>query len=159
MKKSRPKNRPGKARIPRERQAAPVSARLEELARDFAARFGSVERVMEALVEAVGRENVRRASAKLGSARSLAALAGHVANGKLVEAQVVSSPGSAAVEFSESTSMGEVLTESVVAGLADISPEQAAPFVGKRVGEIFDVGEHKIQVRRVWDVVPQAVAP
>jgi hypothetical protein len=158
MKKSRPKNRPVKRRVPRERQAAAVAERD-----GLYARLAAAERVLASLVEAVGHEVVRRASAKLGSARALSALAGHVANGKLVEAQEVTEAGpdagTCAVEFSESTSMGEVLTESVVAGLADISPEQAAPFLGKRVGEIFDVGEHKVQVRRVWDVVPQAVAP
>jgi hypothetical protein len=109
--------------------------------------------LLDAIIQAVGADKVRQGVAHVAAQRSLAALAGHVANGKLVEAPVVSSPGTCAIEISE-TKGGKVVTKSAVLELAAIDQAQAAKLVGVRVGTCADLGgETQVKVLRAWDVV------
>lgn len=152
MKKRRPRNRPPKRRDKpmKPQQAAPQPDPM-------VMRLAGVERLAEALVQVVGRDAVRKARVRLDADRSLAAIAQHVANGKLAEAQEISA-GTCIVEISEHALSGEVLTESIVAELAAIEPSHAQALAGAKVGEMREVGEYKAQVRRCWDLVPSAEA-
>ena len=149
MKKRRPKNRPPKYRRPKPRPpAAPQAAAPQQ--DPTAARLHLLELKVAALVELAGADNVRRANARIGSTVALAALARHVANGKLVESSAVGAK-TAVVELSEHDADGRLLTESVVAELGAIDPEHAKALAGAQIGVRVSLGAHQAQVLRCWD--------
>src|SRR4051812_44062437 len=156
MKKSRPKNRPVKRRVPREKQVP--RSQVADAIDTLSATVGMTVRTVNALVDIAGREAVRQAMARLAAAQSLGSLGNYVAQGKLVETRAVTPPATCAVEFSEVNADGAVLTPSVVAELASIEPEMAALFAGKAAGDSFEARGVTIRVLRAWDVV-QAVTP
>ena len=149
MKRKQPKQRPVKKRVPRKHQA-PKQVEVNDKISHILA---GLSRTVEALVEAVGTERVRTATARLNAKRSLAALANYTAAGKLVEVREVAQPQTCAVEFSESDKDGIVLTPSLVAELASIEPDKAAMFAGKRVGDTFEMNDIIVRVVRAWNVV------
>ena len=147
MKRKRPKNKPVKARVPREKQAD-RRAQFDALQE----RVMGLDRVLSAVVEAVGQEAVRKAAGKLASDRSLAALAQYVAAGKLVEAQKVSSPGTCAVEVSQV--VADSHTDSIVIELTAVPADVAVTFANRKVGDEWALPDTAtVRLKRVWDVV------